>query len=235
MEWIGLSAISTMGNYLTPFRGGAALRGTYLKTKHGLSAPLFLSTLTILYLISFSTNSFIGLIAIGILWQKNVTIDIPIFVFLTLCFVSPFIFVAISKIFSKQSWMWVKYINDIFTGWHQISKRPKILFSLVIIAVLNTFTSLLLLHFSFLALGKNLPFVNSAIAAVLFLISGMVPITPAGLGIAEFALVVSSNTLGVEGSISILAAGLNRIVIALTSIVFGSIFSYYLSRQTPNN
>lgn len=50
-EWFGLSVITTMGNYLTPFRGGAVARAVYLKKKHKFSYSYFLSTLSGIYIV----------------------------------------------------------------------------------------------------------------------------------------------------------------------------------------
>ncbi|MFC1997365.1 YbhN family protein [Chloroflexota bacterium] len=235
MEWFGLSVVSAMGNYLSPFRGGAALRGAYLNTKRGLSISHFLSTLAIFYLISFFTISLIGVIAIAVLWSKDITGAKPILLFLVLCLISPFFVIVMAKKFPQLPGKWAKYVNKVIEGWQLITTQPRTLISLFFITLLNIGISLLLIHYSFIALGQKVPLLNSLIASTLFLISAMIPITPAGLGIAEFALVISSSTLGVEGTICILAAGLNRIVIASTSILLGPIFSYYLSKRTPIN
>lgn len=62
-EWFGLSVITTMGNYLTPFRGGAVARAVYLKKIHQFSYSYFLSTLAGIYIVIFLVYSFIGLLA----------------------------------------------------------------------------------------------------------------------------------------------------------------------------
>ena len=51
-EWFGLSAMTAMGNYLIAFRGGAAIRGVYLKSKYHFPYSLFLSTVASLYLLT---------------------------------------------------------------------------------------------------------------------------------------------------------------------------------------
>lgn len=234
LEWFGLSAITSMGNYLSPFRGGAAIRGAYLKAKHGLPYSLFLSTLSILYLLSFSTNAAIGLLAMAALWLGFGATNHALTLLLVLCLALPVTFFIIARRLPWISGRWVESLSRVVEGWQIIAAHPGTVATLIALSVVNAGTTLLMIHFSFAAFGQDLPLVKSLIVSTLFLISAMIPITPAGLGIAEMMLVLTSQTLDVEGVISIFSAGLNRSAMIVASLLLGPLFSYVLSRRPPS-
>jgi len=235
LEWFGLSAMTSMGNYLSPFRGGAAIRGVYLKTKHGLPYTLFLSTLAILYMLSFSTNAVIGLLAMVVLWLGLGVTNPALTLFLAACLVLPAAFFVIVRRLPQLPGKWAESINRVVEGWQIIAARPSTLAQLIALSVLNASVTLLMIHFSFAAFGTDLPLIKSLIASTLFLISAMIPITPAGLGIAEMMLVLTSQTLGVEGVASVFSAGLNRSAMIAASLLLGPLFSYVLSRRPASD
>jgi uncharacterized membrane protein YbhN (UPF0104 family) len=234
-EWFGLSAVTSMGNYLSPFRGGAAIRGVYFKTKYHLPYALFLSTLAVLYVLSFSANAVIGLLALLVLGLNFGVTNGALTLFLAACLLLPVAaFVAVPRL-PRLPGAWTEGLNRVVEGWRFIAAQPATLLKLVGLAVLNAAVTLLMIHFSFAALGADLPLVKSLIASTLFLISAMIPLTPAGLGIAEVMLVLTSQTLGVEGIVSVFSAGLNRSAMIVVSLVLGPLFSYLLSRRAPRD
>ena len=241
LEWFGLSALSTMGNYLTPFRGGAVVRAMYLKSKHDLPYPLFLSTLSALYIISFATNAALGVLAMLTLyfWIEFVDVALLSF-FLTLCLV-PVAFLIFLKVMPRLpdkdwlAWRGVRrlaaLVVKIIEGWRVISARKSTLLQLVALSVLNSSVTLLMIHLSFIAFGVRLPLIESLVLSSLFMISSMIPLTPSGLGVAEVVLVLVSRGFGVQEMSGIFSTGLNRSVMILSSIVWGSLFSYILGRR----
>lgn len=235
LEWFGLSAMTSMGNYLSPFRGGAAIRGVYLKTKHGLPYSLFLSTLAILYVLSFSTNAIIGLLAMVALWLCFGVTNPMLTLFLTACLSLPVTFFVVVRRLPRLPGRWAESINQVVEGWQIIAAHPGTLVTLIALSAVNAGTTLLMIHFSFAAFGKDLPLVKSLIVSTLFLISAMIPVTPAGLGIAEMMLVLASQTLGVKGVLSILSAGLNRSAMIAASLMLGPLFSYILSKRPSSS
>jgi uncharacterized membrane protein YbhN (UPF0104 family) len=89
-----------------------------------------------------------------------------------------------------------------------------------------------MIHFSFAALTPRLPLLESLVLSSLFMISSLIPITPSGLGVAELALVVASRRFVEDSALSVLSAGLNRTVMLLSSIVWGTVFTYILGRHS---
>src|SRR3989344_823124 len=63
-EWFGLAQVSTLGNAVSPFRGGASLRALYLKRHYDFPYRTFLVTVASNALIVFLAYSFIGMAAL---------------------------------------------------------------------------------------------------------------------------------------------------------------------------
>lgn len=246
LEWFGLSALSTMGNYLTPFRGGAAVRAVYLKSKHDLSYSLFLSTLSALYVITFATNAVLGMLAVLALYLWIGFIDVTLLpFFLALCFLPVVLLVFVratprlpnsfgdkdSNVPHRILRQLIALTGQVIEGWQIISARKSTVLQLLALSVLNSGVTLLMIHFSFVAFGAQLPLMESLVLSSLFMISSMIPLTPSGLGVAEVVLVLVSQGFGVEQVLGVFSTGLNRTVMILSSIVWGSLFSYILGRR----
>ncbi|RLC74807.1 MAG: hypothetical protein DRI81_13180 [Chloroflexi bacterium] len=245
-EGFGLAALSAMGNYLTPFRGGAAVRAVYLKSKHGLSYPLFLSTLSVLYLITLATSAALGVLAMLALHLRFGFVDLALLsFFLALFFLLAAFLVVIKTIprlpnssgdqdasaFRRFVWRLMSLADSVIEGWRTISTHRGALLRLLTLSVLNSGVTLLMIHFSFAAFGARLPLVESLVLSSLFMISSMIPLTPSGLGVAEVVLVLASRGFGVGETLGVFSTGLNRTVMVLSSIVWGTLFSYIMGQR----
>jgi len=188
-----------------------------------------------LYVLSFSTNAIIGLLAMVALWLCFGVTNPVLTLFLTACLSLPVTFFVVVRRLPRLPGRWAESINQVVEGWQIIAAHPGTLVTLIALSVVNAGTTLLMIHFSFAAFGKDLPLVKSLIVSTLFLISAMIPVTPAGLGIAEMILVLASQTLGVEGVLSILSAGLNRSAMIAASLMLGPLFSYFLSKRPSSS
>ena len=231
-EWYGLSAMTAMGNYLIAFRGGAAIRGVYLKSRYNFPYSLFLSTVASLYLLTFPTNAFLGLLALAGVYLWLGISQPALALFLLACIVGPVGFLILIRWAPQFSGRWASKLNLVIEGWKVLTAKPTTVIKLILASVFNSFVTVLMIHFSFRALGVELPLVKSGVLGILYLISAMVPITPAGMGFAEAALVLASGALGLDSTINILAAGLNRSVMLAASLLLGPLFTLLLSRRS---
>ena len=69
-EWFGLAAVTTMGNYLTPFRAGVAARAVYLKKMYNFSYTSFLTTITASYVVRFLIYGLMGILVLVIIYLR---------------------------------------------------------------------------------------------------------------------------------------------------------------------
>jgi uncharacterized membrane protein YbhN (UPF0104 family) len=231
-EWYGLSAMTAMGNYLIAFRGGAAIRGVYLKAKYDFPYSLFLSTVASLYLLTFPTNAFLGLVALAGVYF-GLGISQPALAFLLLaCVAGPVGFLVLIRWVPEFSGRWTSRLNPVVEGWKALTVKPSTVIKLILASILNSLITVLMINFSFQALGVELSLVESGVLGILYLISAMVPITPAGVGFAEATLVLASGAFGLDSTINILVAGLNRSAMLLVSLIMGPVFTLILSRKS---
>jgi len=231
-EWYGLSAMTALGNYLIAFRGGAAIRGVYLKSKYNFPYSLFLSTVASLYLLTFPTNAFLGLLALTGVYRWLGISQPALVLFLLACILGPAGFLILIRWVPRFSGHWTSKLNLVIEGWKVLTAKPTTVVKLILASVFNSLVTVLMIHFSFHALGVELPLVQSGVLGILYLISAMVPITPAGMGLAEAALVLASGAFGLDSTLNILAAGLNRSVMLVVSLLLGPIFTLILSRRS---
>jgi uncharacterized protein (TIRG00374 family) len=257
LEWFGLSAVSAMGNYLTPFRGGAAIRAVYLKSRYDLSYPLFMSTLTILYILTLSTSAAFGLLAsLGLYLLSGLFRGILASLFLLLL-LSPALVLLLTKVMPVPGTPWrernnararhdrgivawilrgmdqlIEILRRIVTGWQVISSDSRTLASLFGASMFNAGVTLFMIHFSFAAFGAQLPFLESLVLSNVFMLSSMIPITPSGLGVAEIAVVMISQGFIGDDTLSALSAGLNRSVMIFSSLILGIPFGWILGRNS---
>ena len=231
-EWYGLSAMTVMGNYLLAFRGGAAIRGVYLKSKHQFPYSLFISTVASLYLLTFPTNALLGVVTqVGLYFSLHI-FSWPLFAFLLICFVGPLVFLLGVRHVPKLSGRLGDRVNLVLDGWKVLTASSSTIVKLVLASVFNSSVTVLMIHFSFRALGVQLPLVESGVLGILYLIAAMVPITPGGMGFAEGLLVLVSSAFGLDSTINILAAALNRSVMLVIGLCLGPIFTLILTRNS---
>jgi len=227
-EFIGLSAITSMGNYLTPFRGGAGAKAVYLKKKYGLQYSLFLSTLAATYIIIFSINSLIVVISLWLTFLYYKIFNLPIFItFLVAFLLTIIIFMLNPKILGFKNKV-PKYLNNVIDGWYKIRSDYKLIARLLTIQILNAFVWIIIIFFSFYAFGTDLSLIESLLISSLNSISLMISITPASLGLAEAVIVLSAKVFEISSTQSLMAAALIRIINIIVVFSLGPIFAYLL-------
>jgi len=255
-EWVGLAAMSTLGNYLTPFRGGAAIRAVYLKSRHGMPYPCFLSTLTVLYVMNLSTSAALGLLALIVLYVWLGTAESGLFLVFLAILSLPLPVFAITrgmpvqeKSLGETRPIWnpivaqdagllfrarrfcVETVTSMIEGWTIISTRASTVGQLILLSISNAIVTLFMIHSSFIAFGVSLPLPQSLVISSLFMTISLIPLTPSGLGIAEMTMVLVSQGFGVDGTLGVLSAGLNRSIMIFASLLWGLLFSIILRHR----
>lgn len=227
-EWFGITIITTMSNYFLPLRGGAGVRAIYLKKKHKLSYPHFLSTLTATYFIIFFINSLLGLLSILLIHFYLKQFNLIIF----LIFFILFLFLTSILIFSpkipKYKNFILRNIYKVINGWYLIKKDKKTVKKIALNSLFNSLTAFISLYFCFLALNININPVGILLISSLASVSILISITPASLGINELAIVFSSTVFGILPVYSLLAALLYRFINIIIVFILGPIYSYKL-------
>jgi uncharacterized membrane protein YbhN (UPF0104 family) len=230
-EWFGLSAITTMGNFLSPFRGGVGIRALYLKSKFNFPITSFLSTVVATYIISSLISALIGIISLFLLYFYYDIFSISIFLLFFVVSLISLFFLFLSHKLPRFRNRYLSRINAVTDGWQKISNNYPLLLKLILLYSLYSFESILLIYFSFQTLSIDINILESSIIASLNFLSTLIAITPGGLGLNEAVIVLSSQLFGVILSQGIIAAALWRSAMLLWVFTLGPIYSFVLIGQ----
>jgi len=230
LEWFGLAAITTMGNYLTPFSGGMIARATYLKHRHAFPYAKFITLITANYLVVFCVVGMTGVLTMLAFWNSS-----RFFWQLVLLFASVVMaisaFVMIRRRKMPGSNRLVKIINTALDGWELIKNDKSLLIKLIIYSLINILLNGFLFLVAYKATGCAVHFTVPLLVSLLSVFSLFVKITPGNFGIQEAIISLSSEMVGAGAGIGLLVSLLIRAALLIPAFTFGPIFSFLLTRE----
>ncbi len=233
-EWFGLSQVTTMGNYLTPFRGGSSLKAIYLKKNYKFPYKTFIVTMGATILIAFLVYGLLGISSLLYSFLfTNIFNNILFLVFLAVLIFSLIIVVFPQKVFYNffKKGVISDNLRKLIDGWSSIKKHPINIIKIFIIEALSVVTFSFTIFFGFKAVNYSFPFVYCLIIAIISNISVVFNLTPAGLGVREAVTVWSSSLFGAGVVIPLNVAILVRLIAIIWILPLGLFFSYVLFKE----
>lgn len=229
-EWFGLTVVTTMGNYLTPFSGGLIARAGYLKHRHDFSYTRFLAMMAANYLIAFALISLTGIVALLTLPEKqDESWLVLIFFFATLIAVwLVSIFPSITAGSKNQMVLLVQRATE---GLDIIRRDPVLLGKLIVLTLMNILIGALLFYVAFISLGSMLPFRVALLIYLLTTFTLLINITPGNFGIQEAGTSMAAAILGAGVEMGLMASLMIRAATILSAFSLGPFFSYLLSKE----
>ena len=229
-EWFGLSVINRLGNYL-PLQIGPVLRAAYLKKVHNFPYTAFISSTGVHYIIIILSSGLIGMLGMTAMYYMFNTFSLVLFIFCALIFLGALFLIIFSPTFKSSDSKFRRRISNVIEGWNSVKKNRKLLLKLFCIYILTIFVLALRIFYASFALGYNFPFLYALLIAVPVLLSGFLIIVPAGLGVREAVMGISSKLLVGTGLSGVVIGSLDRLVTMAWVIVLGSVFGLMLSRR----
>lgn len=230
LESFYLSVISSLGNYFLPLRGGIVIRFVYLKKNFDFSYSHFISTLSGEYIIIFSVNAFLALLALIFIQLKQGVYSIPLYIFFGGLFVAmlllTFVKFPIEKIKKSKNNIVSKVLNlikNVLEGWNIIVSNRALLLSLIFLTAANFVVSTFLFYFEFKALNIDTSLINIILYNCLSGVSLLVSLTPASLGIREGIFSMTSTILAINNEQIMQLALLDRGVSIISLVVLGAV------------
>ena len=230
-EWFGLSVVTTMGNFITPFSGGLFARASYLKHKHALPYSKFLSLLGANYMIYFWVVGVAGFITLVLTKEK-----IFYYYQIMLCFmiviitISAFIIVPFKKLSGSNRF--IAFLNESLLGWVIIKKDVFLLIKLVLFTLCNIILHGLSFWIALSSiLGFSYPFKPIFLVSLMSVFSTLGNITPGNIGIQEAVVTISSGIVGIGVGVGLIVSLLIRIATLIPTFILGPIFSFILTRE----
>lgn len=233
-EWFGLAAITTMGNYLTPFSGGLIARATYLKHRHAFPYAKFITLITANYLVAFWVVGVVGVLTTTMYWSSDRFFWQIVLFFVSVVMVISGLFMARTAKIPGNNRL-AKIINTALGGWDLIKNDRLLLAKLIIYSLINIILNGFLFLVAYNAAGCTVPLTAALLVSLLSAFSLLVKITPGNFGIQEAIISLSSEVVGAGAGIGLLVSLLIRAALLVPAFTLGPIFSFALTRELTGN
>jgi uncharacterized membrane protein YbhN (UPF0104 family) len=229
-EWFGLTVVTTMGNYLTPFSGGLIARASYLKHRHAFSYTRFLAMMAANYLIAFALISLTGIVTLLTLPEKqDESWLVLIFFFATL--ITVWLVSIFPSLTAGSKNRMVLLAQQATEGLDIIRRDPVLLGKLIVLTLMNILIGALLFYVAFISLGSMLPFRVALLIYLLTTFTLLINITPGNFGIQEAGTSMAAAILGAGVEMGLMASLIIRAATILSAFSLGPFFSYLLSKE----
>ena len=114
-------------------------------------------------------------------------------------------------------------LSGVHDAWQAMAGRWRALGHIMALHLAAALLRALRLQIVFAAVGVEIPYAVVLLASLLADLATLISVTPGGLGFREAALAYAASLLGVEPSLAILAALVDRLVWSGIVIVFGQV------------
>lgn len=226
METFGLAIITRLGNQVAPGKLGLAIRASYLKHRYSLTLSKFVSALGAAHILMYLFSSLLGLGALLALTRFDTSLDTATFMILLGGFSA---FLLGLLLFSPQvkegKNFFTRHLSRVINGWNIIRRDQQIVRLASAWALIHVLSSVAVMFAAFNALGAEISLLEAFFITSLIILSGLIGITPAGLGVSEGLAVVAATVLGIPAPIAVTAALLRRIVSLAVLAVITPLFS----------
>jgi len=233
LEAYGIAIITGFYNLITPFRGGMVARAVYLKKKHEFPYTSFLATLAASYILVFLIASLLGLFSVSYIYITTGIFSWIIFLIFLAMFFPMLLIIVLSPKFSETKYPFINNFIKVINGWHLIKNNYKVIFTLSLLTLIQILITTTMYYLQFRVFGIEITFIKCLFLSAVGILSLLIAITPAGLGINEAVVVFSALTIGITPTESLSAVLLGRAVQMLVLFVLGPVFSYKLVRHKP--
>ncbi len=230
-EWFGISVITTFGNYLTFFKGGSGAKAVYLKKYHHLNISSFIALIVGGFVVTLFVYAVLGIILTYVIFIKKGLIEIGILVFFIVLLVISLVIMFLNFKLPEFKNKYLSYLIKIINGWHILRKKYKILFYFSVLSIVMYLIEVLRIFYAFKALNYSVSLINSAFVALTSSLSLLVTITPAGLGIREAIIALTTKLIGAGVKSGVYMAVVDRGVTVILLIILGPLFSYLLLKR----
>ena len=228
-EWFGLSVVTTMGNYITPFAGGMVARAAYLKHKHNFAYASFATLLASNYLVIFWVIGAVGFATLTVFYPFQDIYIILALIFLALP-VAISMLTMLPNVSLPDTHRLFRILNTSLEGWDLVKNDKKLIAKLGLYTVANITLNGLSFWVAYNALGFTVSFSSALLISLIAVFSILLNITPGNLGVQEIVVSVSSTLLGPGGGEGLVVALIIRAATLFLVFTLGPIYAWLLSR-----
>jgi len=227
-ETIGLSILTSFGNYLGPTRPGAVIKAVYLKSCKKLPYAKFVSVMSASGFLLLFMTGIIGNLLLYLLQGKNEQFRIGMFIIcggLLIVSSLPFVF-RLPKL--KGTSKIVQILESSFEGFNIIFRQKLKLMMICISIFVQFLIAAYIFFFTFSSIGISLTFFDALVIGVFTSISSFFTITPNNIGIQETVVAYLITVTGFDFATGAIGAGLLRAIHIILTFVLGPVFFHHL-------
>ncbi len=230
VESVYTTALSTLANYVLPFRGGAAVRAVYLKTEYGLSYTKFVASLYGNYILVMLINSFVALATLLWLAADSIQVNITLWLIMLSIFsfalslttkrlrLDSFAINVLSRINHPITAKLARRIEGVVDGWKLVAHNSQLLTRMIGVVSINFLARFGMFTLLFSALEIDIAVSYMLLFTALTNLTIFISLTPGALGVRETVLLLYSQTLSLDND-EVLAVSLADRAITLSSIL----------------
>jgi len=197
-RWFGLYVTMTVGNILTPVRGGTGMAAIYLRSAHGLSLSRYAMVLLGTYIGGAIINAATALVGMGISYWTSGWFNAIVVVAAVVVLAGGLVTLFIPNLRPSARWGWT-YVVRAVNGWHELVRDRRLLGKVLGISVVMNLVHVGTYWLTYRGLG--LPVSPEAVLTIVSMgnIASMISLTPASLGPYDVVLVSLPTTFGLTG------------------------------------
>lgn len=233
-RWFGLYVTMSVGNFVTPMRGGTGMAAVYLKTTHGVSFGRFAMMLLGTYVGVAMVNAVLALVGMGLSyvhsgWFNPAAVGLALIVGIA-CTVA--FFIPNLRETDRRGWrLVVRAVNS----WHALVKDRALLARVIPVMVVQSLVHALCFLLIYRVLGFDVPPEGVLTIVAMSVIASLVSITPASLGPFDAVLIAMQTTFGLTVPEASAAVIVFRAVCIGSSLVLAGVFSFSLRVPDVNS
>jgi len=225
-----ITAASTLANQL-PIPGGIISRGYYLKQRYNLSYSKYTSSTVATFFWYLAVNGLVGIVVLfyWIVINKLAIPSILLIAFTAMVACMLVFWLPLDRIhMTRRIRHWAQQLLE---GWTAIGHNPGLLFKLAILQVALVAILSLRYWMAFHMLSQNISLDQTLLFASISILTQLVSLAPGGLGVREAIVAAAASVLGFDTGVSIIAVGLDRLVVTVMIVLTGWLSIVILGKQ----
>lgn len=223
VESTAISLVTSILNFVTPFRGGVGYRAYYLNRRHGMALGHFISVFGSFYLLDFLVKSCVAIIIILYTFLRfekpYLSLAVVFSILGMVCFYIVFFAPSVPESGGR---IWIKIAKTV-NSWDYIRRSRSILWHFGAISILQVVLSGLILQLAFSVSKISVGFSECVLLAIMASFGIMLGLTPGSIGIVEGIFLLTSPLVGVVTEEMLVGALIRRGADLLALVVFSPI------------
>lgn len=230
-----LTNINTLLNYLF-MKGGMVAKGYFLKKLHKLSYTDYTVSSGLVMLLNFVVAGILGIFLLIFSFFKTGILNFYLFLFFSLLIVSFYALVKLSpkikEAIKNKRPVPIKKLYIFFNSWVILSGNRRAVLKLSFLMFLNFFAYALRLKYGFHILYNDVPLTSCLVISILGVLAAFLAITPAALGIREFAVGAGYSLMHGNMVEAVVVTAVDRAISFILIFFFGAIACYSLIKKS---